>query len=111
MDSCNWNLLERADYEDFDSMKEMLVLYNWHKLRAAKGDSVALSILVDLHTAIYSGVLTRKQLEVVELYCMHNITQENIAAALGVNQRAISYRINGAVKVIQKTLLSGELFN
>ena len=108
--SLNWDLLNRADYENFSRVKEMLVLYNAHKRNAARGDTVSHSILVDLSTAIYSGVLTRKQLEAIELFCMHNMKQDAIGAKLGVSHRAIGLRINAGVKTIQKLLLSGNLY-
>ena len=108
--SLNWDLLNRADYENFSRVKEMLVLYNAHKRNAARGDTVSHSILVDLSTAIYSGVLTRKQLEVIELYCMHNMKQDAIGAKLGLNKTNISRRIDRAIKAIQNLLNSGKLY-
>ena len=106
----NWDLLNRADYEDFNSVKEMLVLYNTHKRNALKGCSVSHSILIDLNEAIYSGILTKKQLEAVELVCMHNKTYESVAVELKVSHVAIVYRIKVAAKAIQKILLSGNLY-
>ena len=107
----NYDLLNRADYEDFGRMKEMLALYNSHERNAERGDSVAHSILIDLQTAIYTpGVLTKKQLEAVELYFMHFVTQEEIGAEFSVSRRAIGYRLDAAIKNIQKILLSGKLF-
>lgn len=109
--SVNWDLLNRADYEDFDKLKEMLVLYNTHKRNAARGDSTAHAILIDLTEAIYSGVLTEKQLEVVELYCMHSMTHEAIGTYLEISKQSVGERIHGAIKCIQKMLISGELFS
>ena len=107
----NWDLLNRANYENFHQVKEMLVLYNTHKRNALRGCSVSHSILMDLDAAIYSGVLTKKQLEAVELFCMHNMTMERMAEYLKVSKMAISYRVDAAVKNIQSILLSGKLFN
>ena len=106
----NWGLLNRADYENFDRVKEMLVMYNTHERNAYRGDTVAHSILVDLHTAIYSGVLTRKQLEAVEMYCIYNMTQEMIGVQLGISRQKVGTRVDRAVKAIQSVLVSGKLF-
>ena len=108
--SVNWDLLNRADYESFSGVKEMLVLYNAHKRNAARGDTVSHSILMDLDAAIYSGVLTKKQLEAVELFCMHNMPQEKIAEYIKVSREAIKFRLEAAVNNIQKILISGRLF-
>ena len=107
----NWGLLNRADYENFDRVKEMLVMYNTHERNAYRGDTVAHSILVDLHTAIYSGVLTRKQLEAVEMYCIDNLTMDDIGKSLGIGKPRVFNRLHGAIRNIQKILVSGELFS
>ena len=108
--SCNWDLLNRADYEDFHQLKQMLILYNTHERNAARGDTVSAAIYVDLKTAIYSGVLTEKQLEAVELFCMHNMTYESIGQYLDIGHPRVIGRVHRAVRSIQKSLLSGNLY-
>ena len=107
----NEALLNEIDYNNFFGVKKALAMYNALERLSEKGDTVALSILIDLKTAIYKPkLLTPKQLEVVELYFMHRMPIRQIASDLGVSFQAISYRLVGAIKNIQRALLSGELF-
>lgn len=114
-DHRNWDLLNSANYEEFDSVKTMMCLYTalekWAHWETC-GDRVSASIFLDIKTAIYAeGVLTIKQREVVELICYYHFTQEMAAEYLRISQQAVNYRFDGAVSNIQKMLLSGKLFN
>ena len=53
-----------------------------------------------LYAAI--GKLTDKQQEVVQLYFFKGMTQEAIAEELGIGQRAVANRIEGALKKLKK---------
>ncbi len=108
----NEALINEIDYNSFSGVKKALALHNSLERLSEKGDTVALSILIDLKTAIYTPkVLTIKQLEVVELYFIYCMTQRQIAFELGISFQAVNERLNGAIKNIKSALLSGELFN
>lgn len=113
-DHRNWDLLNRANYEEFDKVKEMMCLYTalekWAHWESC-GDRISASIFMDMKNAFYmEGVLTVKQREVVELICYYHFTQGMVSEFLRIGQRAVSYRFDGAVANIQKILLSGKLF-
>lgn len=106
----NEALMNEIDYSQFSGVKKALALYNGLERGSRKGDTVAHSILIDLKAAIHFGRLTEKQLEVVELYFLRCMPQEQIANVLSISKQSVSERLNGAVRKIQKTLLSGRLF-
>lgn len=106
----NHALLNEVEYETYNGMKMALTLYNYLDRCSRRGDTVAHSILVDLKTAIYSGYLTERQLEAVELYFIYCMTQDDIARIFGISKQGVSRIISRSVRTIQKTLQSGELY-
>jgi predicted DNA-binding protein (UPF0251 family) len=114
-DHRNWDLLNRADYNDFNRVKEMMCLYTalekWAHWESC-GDRISASIFTDIRDAIYmEGVLTVKQREVVELICYFHFTQDMVAEFLKIRRQSVGNRFDGAVVNIQKALLQGKIFN
>ncbi len=108
----NWDLLNSANYDDFDSVKSLLVCYKLYEREMIKGDTVAAAVWVDLDTAIHKkGLLTAKQMEVVELICFHNMAITAVAEYLKVKQATTTVMFNRAVNRIQKVLLNGKLYH
>ena len=103
-------LLNEANYSDTKALKKMLTLYSRHERDAYRGDSVAHVIWIDLKTAINSGVLTPKQREVVKLRCIGGLQTDKIGEMLGIKRQSVQDRLEGAVKNLQKILLSGDLY-
>ena len=103
-------LLNEADYEKFGAVKSMMAMYRSLERSAYRGDTVAHSIFVDIKEAIYSGVLTPYQLEIVEMYFLSGHTQDDVAMKLGVGKPRVHARINAAVRNVQKVLNSGDLY-
>lgn len=101
-------LLNAANYEDFHSMKEMVAMYSGLERSIYFGDSVAHSIFVDIKEAL--GVLSPKQKEAVRLCYMDMLPVRDAAASLGISLDSMQSRLNGAVRKMQKVLLSGELY-
>ena len=107
----NWPLLESANYEDFSSVKRMVVLYNWLEKKAVAGDTVAAAIWVDIKSAIYDEPkLKGKLLEVVELVSQHYMPQEQVALELQIAQSNVSRRLNRAVNFIMVKLNNGDMY-
>jgi len=106
IESCNWQLLNEADYEDFTSLKRIMKMYRVLYLKTEKGDSVAASIWVDLRVAIYENPgITRKQLEVADLICGQAMPEEEVARCLELSPSSVRRRFNTSVKRVQKKLL------
>ena len=105
MITLNHALLNQANYEDLGTMKSLLRRYNEHSRGAMRGDSVAHSILIDLKDAICYANLTEKQLETVELHCLHCMTEDAISVKLSVGRSTIQKRFESATKKIQDFLL------
>ena len=108
----NWGLLNSVDYETHEGVKSLMVCYQLYERKMMQGDTVAASIWVDLKTAIYKPkLLTTKQMEVVELVCMHNMSITVVAEYLKLNHRAVGFRFDGAVVKVKKLLNeNGELY-
>jgi len=107
----NWDLLNSANYETHAGVKSLMVCYKLYERQMLQGDTVAAAVWVDLKTAIYKPrLLTAKQMEVVELVCMHNMSITAVAEYLSVNHRAIGFRFDAAVGKVKKLLNSGNLF-
>lgn len=107
----NWDLLNSADYETHKGVKSLMVCYKLYERKMMQGDTVSAAIWVDLKTAIYKPqLLTAKQMEVVELVCMHNMSLMAVAEYLSIKQQSITDRFDGAVAKIRKVLNSGKLY-
>ena len=107
----NWDLLNSADYESHKGVKSLMVCYKLYERKMMQGDTVAASVWVDLKTAIYKPkLLTVKQMEVVELVCMHNMSLVAVAEYLKLDHTSIRDRFDGAVGRVKKILNSGKLY-
>jgi predicted DNA-binding protein (UPF0251 family) len=107
----NWELLDSADYEKFNAVKRMVILYSWLEKKAIAGDTVAAAIWIDIKNAIYSEPpLKGKQLEVVELVSQHYLTQEQVGLEMCISQQAVSRLLNRAVNTIMNKLNSGKMY-
>ena len=103
--------MNQCDYDNFHSVKRMVVLYNWLEKQAAAGDGVAAAIWIDIKTAIYGEPRIRgRQLEVVELISRHYMPQEQVALQLQISQQAVSRLLNRAVKTIMVKINGGNLY-
>ena len=103
--------MNQCDYDNFHSVKRMVVLYNWLEKQAAAGDGVAAAIWVDIKTAIYGEPRMKgRMLEIVELIGQHYMPQEEVAKQLEVSQEYVSVYFNRGVNKIQKKLLSGKMY-
>ncbi|NLJ59296.1 MAG: sigma-70 family RNA polymerase sigma factor [Tissierellia bacterium] len=103
--------MNEIDYEKFSGVKKALAMYNGLERGSYKGDTAAHSILIDIKRAVICGGLTEKQMEVVWLYFLRCMPQEQIARKLSISRQSVNERLNGAIRKIQKTLLSGELYS
>lgn len=107
----NWDLLNSTNYETHQGVKEAMVLYTLTEKKMLQGDTVAAAIWVDLKTAIYTPkLLTAKQMEVVELICMHNMSIVAVAEYLRCDKALISRRFDTSISKVKKILNNGKLF-
>ena len=100
----NWKLLYRADYSNPRAIKKLLLSMDSLRCLAQKGDTVALSIYLDLKDALYAeGVLSKKQRKYLLLW-MAGYEQNQIGWMCGAGQDVISRGISRGAKNISKYL-------
>ncbi|WP_300857220.1 sigma factor-like helix-turn-helix DNA-binding protein [uncultured Clostridium sp.] len=63
-----------------------------------------IDLLIDLDLLINQSNFTKRQLEVLTLYFIHQNTQEEVSAILGISQQAVLDHIKKIKIKIQKTL-------
>src|SRR5699024_2252470 len=68
--------------------------------RYAKADYSSCDIIVDLESAIGKASLTETQKDIIELYYVKDVEQEDIAELLDVNQSTVSRGISTALDAI-----------
>ena len=98
--SCNWELLNDANYHSPYVIKRLLRKMISLEHYARKGDTVAQSILIDLTDAINNDkVLTYKQQRYLKLW-LEGYRQIDIAAMHRRSQNTVSVVINKGVENI-----------
>ena len=98
--SCNWELLNDANYHSPHVVKRLLRKMINLEHYARKGDTVAQSILIDLTDAMNNDkVLTFKQRKYLTLW-LDGHRQIEIAAMHRVSQKNVSVRIDRAARNI-----------
>ena len=98
--SCNWELLNDANYHSPYVVKRLLRKMINLEHYARKGDTVAQSILIDLTDAINNDkVLTYKQQRYLKLW-LEGYRQIDIAAMHRRSQNTVSVVINKGVENI-----------
>jgi predicted DNA-binding protein (UPF0251 family) len=113
--SYNVNTANSYNYERTTSVKK--ALRNFLRLEekaVTHGNYDALAILSDLKTGLgmyKSGpaLLTKRQLECVQLCLIEDLTEAEAAYELGVSQQAVHYGLKAGIRRIQKYLLSGRI--
>ena len=94
--SCNWELLNDANYHSPHVVKRLLRKMISLEHYARKGDTVAQSILIDLTDAMNNDkVLTYKQQRYLKLW-LEGYRQIDIAAMHRISQQAVGRRIDKA---------------
>lgn len=79
------------------------------EMRFLKGDFDACILLIDLDIAIAEADLTKRQREVLYWVFEKDLTQQEVAAKLGISQQAVSDHINSAIRKIAFINRLGEL--
>ncbi len=100
----NWELLYRADYSNPRAIKKLLLGMDSLRCLAKRGDTVALSIYLDLKDALYAGgVLSKKQRKYLLLW-MAGYEQDQIGWMCEVRQNTVSMVVLAGIKNISKYL-------
>lgn len=119
--------LLRVSYKDKQQLKKLLRMWGTLEGLGARGDSVAICILIDLQSAtginmdLYykrdrrafnegykNGVLSFSQFMAIAYTLVLGYTQEEIAWVMGVDQSVISRNITSGLKQIQAGLKAFE---
>lgn len=70
----------------------LTIMQNYYKIREAclyGGNISQMDVVIDLDRIIQEAVLTKRQMEVVELYYYQQFTQEETAEILGITQQGV----------------------
>lgn len=110
MDVYNEILMNIANYDEPEQLRNLL--QNYRSLRALfhLGDTVAGSIYIDLHTALSSGSLTHLQLQCIVLHLVDGMSLLEVAFELDKAKTTIQGHVEGGIRRLGSCLLSGELY-
>lgn len=104
----NSNLLNQANYRKESSIKYLFKQYHWLRELSYSGDSVAMSILMDLDACLEHEYLTDKQRKALYYYYIQQYTFHEVAEKLELKfHSSAQNRVNSGVSRV-KDLLTGE---
>ena len=102
--SCNWELLNRVNYNNPKVIKNILYHYDDLMVMARKGDQVSAVVCFDVKRAIHTrGVLTFKQRRYLSLWWQGHNTIE-IATIFSVEKQTVWEVLGTAFRRISKYL-------
>lgn len=105
----NVRLMEKYNYHNQSDIKELYRQYNNLYELGKCGDTVALSIWIDIKTAAFeTNILTRKQKRYLVRHLINKETLREIGTEEELDFSTIRDHVNGAIKRIQKHLLEGK---
>lgn len=102
--------LMNMDYSNTGCLKHLLSNINTLLKIAEKGDSAALSIYIDLKTALECETLTELQAYCLKLHFIDKESVLNISRMLERDESTIRGHIAGGLVRLQRTLLGGGLY-
>ena len=105
----NHRLLNKMDYSNIKVLKGAIgSMYNLQE-NGMNGDSVALSIYIDVHDAVYgqNSPLNDKQKKAIDLNLVHCISQYEVAEMMGMSQRMVNHYSYQELRKISEFLMKG----
>jgi DNA-directed RNA polymerase specialized sigma24 family protein len=108
----NVQLMAIAKYNDVKTLKKLYKNYYNLKALAQEGDTVAMSIFIDLKTALSpeANVLTDNQRKCIVGHLLEKSTLRELAEDFHRNESTILEAVNSGLKRIQRSLAEGGLY-
>lgn len=108
----NIQLMSISHYNDVKTLKKLYKNYYNLKALAHEGDTVAMSIFVDLKTALSheAKVLTDNQRKCIIGHLLEKSTLRELAEDFQRNESTILEAVNSGLKRIQRALSEGGLY-
>lgn len=107
----NETLLNRVGYSNIGSLRKILNTWRTLENLSEKGDQVALSIMIDLKTALGKyktpTLLSPEEIFLIKNNLIYGVSQGELARERDVTPKTISERIKKGLKKISKILEGG----